>query len=199
MLAMVDVDSTLYDADALFTRLATEAGFGWVSASYTWFQPQDIGVPRETFTKMFRKAHSRDEALSQKPYPDAQLTLGWAQTEYPLDIFYVSNRSKQSLGALREWIAQEGFPQPENVIAHSDKREWLREMKPDIVIDDRVQTILMARYEIGAEVLSIKHNHNLNLCGEAPGIYICDDWNGIRTTLGELVLPRLELKEALIG
>lgn len=68
-----------------------------------------------------------------------------------------------------------------------DKRDWMRVERPDIVVDDRVRTLLTARYEIGSDCFAIKHNHNLNLRGEAEGIRICKNWLEIGEGILDLI------------
>lgn len=178
-LMMVDVDSTLYDADPLFASLAREQGLPWVARSNYWFQPQDIGVDRQALSNMFRKAHSREVVLDQVPYIGSVRALhdldsdGW-------DIHYVSARHPQTQTALADWIASQGFPQPENVLCVMDKKPWIKEQSPLVVVDDRVQTILYARYEANAQVFAIRHSHNTNLTNEVAGIHIHDTWTEIR-------------------
>jgi hypothetical protein len=73
------------------------------------------------------------------------------------------------------------------VVATMDKKSWLAEKRPSIVIDDRVQTIIYSRYEIGSTVLSLIHNHNRNLCNEIDGVYMCQDWFEIGFKLDEIM------------
>jgi hypothetical protein len=180
--AMIDVDSTLTDSEKTFARIAKELDIDWINRAYFWFQPQDAGVDRQTLSNMFRRAHSREEFMKQKPYLHSQEVLselsamGW-------DIYYVSNRHPQAQRTLEEWISESGYPQPGNVLAIKDKLPWITEMKPKIVIDDRIRTMIHAR-SLGCEVFSIEHRHNMNLRGgEVPGIHLCADWLEIRSAI----------------
>lgn len=201
MLIQVDVDSTLYDADKLFGDIAEELGIKWPRRDNCWKTPPEIfktdGTPcsREDLVRIFRKAHSREKVLKNKPYPNAVKVLkGLAEDYSDIEIAYVSDRNEQQGVALREWLEQEGFltNPDQHVAATKDKRHWMREKRPEILIDDRIRTMLMARYELGSVVVSLQHNHNVNLRGEAEGIYIVDNWKQIDQTLREIVIPSIQ-------
>lgn len=203
MLIQVDVDSTLYDADKLFGDLAEEAGIKWPRRDNGWKSPEEIfkhdgsTCVREDLTKVFRKAHSREYVLKNKPYPNAVKVLQNLVTDFSeIEIAYVSDRNEQQNAALREWLEQEGFlSNPDfHVAATKDKRHWMREHKPEVVIDDRIRTMLMARFELGSYVVSLQHNHNVNLKGEAEHIYIVKDWKEIDNILRETIIPHLQQK-----
>lgn len=201
MLIQVDVDSTLYDADKLFGDIAEEIGIKWPRRDYGWKSPEEIlkidGSPcqREDLSKIFRKAHSHEYVSQNKPYPNALKVLEGIVNDYPeVEIAYVSDRNEQQNKALRDWLEAKGFlfSEDTHVAATADKRHWMRERRPEIVIDDRVRTMLMARFELGSQVVSLQHNHNINLKGEVEGIYIVKDWKEIDNVLRETVLPSLQ-------
>lgn len=203
MLIQVDVDSTLYDADKLFGDIADEQGVKWPRRDNGWKSPGEIfktdGSPctREDLTRIFRKAHSREVVLGNKPYPNAvEVLKGIAEDYNSVEIAYVSDRNEQQGMALRSWLEQEGFltNEDQHVAATKDKRHWMRERKPEIVIDDRVRTMLMARFELGSLVVSLQHNHNINIKGEADGIVIVKNWKEIDRVLREEFMPALEQK-----
>lgn len=184
-LMMVDVDSTLYDANECFGRVCRDMGQDWWPEVYHyWFNSEDHGVTRETMTNLFRRAHSRTEIMKNDPYPGAVEVLRDFHDANPnWQIWYVSSRHPQTRGALAEWIEFHGFPMFDNVYVAMSKWEWMAENRPDIVIDDRVQTQVKAHYELGAQVYSIEQPHNINLRGEIPGIVICKDWHAIGDAL----------------
>lgn len=216
MLIQVDVDSTLYDADKLFGDLAEEAGIKWPRRDNGWkpaheLQKEDGSVCTvQDLKKVFRKAHSREYVLQNKPYPHSAKVIQGIVQDYPeIEIAYVSDRNEQQTGALRDWLDDNGFlVHNENwneyrnttrdsthdtyVAATKDKRHWMREKRPEIVIDDRVRTMLMARYELGSYVVSLQHNHNVNLKGEVEHIYIVKDWRAIDQTLREIIIPKVQ-------
>ena len=193
---MVDVDSTLYDADALFSKVAMAEGHDWYpKKSYQWFRADGLGVPQETLTNLFRKCHSKEWVEVQKPYKGSVEVLNGFMDKYEDLVvpWYVSSRHPMARGPLAEWIVEKGFPliDDDHVIATMNKKEWLLENKPAIVIDDRVQTILFSRYEIGAHVLSLVHNHNTNLVNEVDGVWMCEDWFEIGFKLDNPVMKTI--------
>jgi hypothetical protein len=190
---MVDVDSTLYDADALFNKVAIDLGHDWYpKKSYEWFRADHIGVSQQVMTNLFRKAHSSEYVNEQlKPYKGSVKVINAFYNNFAdlFKIFYVSSRHPQMEGTLKEWLEMKGFPVEGEgfVVATMDKKSWLAEKRPSIVIDDRVQTIIYSRYEIGSTVLSLIHNHNRNLCNEIDGVYMCQDWFEIGFKLDEIM------------
>lgn len=198
MLIQVDVDSTLYDANKLFYEVArSEFGIDWPKKYYYWFGPKDIGTDLRTLKHVFKRCHSKEYVLQQKPYPGAVQTLNDIAEMYDdVEIAYVSDRNEQQQAALRAWLEQEGFLSSgdEYVAATKDKREWMRANHPDIVIDDRVRTMLMARFELGSYVTSLSHPHNINLRGEVNGIYLVDDWQQMSKVLNDEIIPKVQTK-----
>lgn len=203
MLIQVDVDSTLYDADKLFGDIAEEMGIKWPRRDNGWKSPEGIlktdgtQCSREDLVKIFRKAHSHEYVSKNKPYPHVVKVLHGIVDDYPeVEIAYVSDRNEQQTKALRDWLMDTGliFNDDTFVSATKDKRHWMRERRPEIVIDDRIRTMLMARYELGSYVVSLQHNHNINLKGEAEHIYIVKDWKEIDTVLRETIIPRVQQK-----
>ena len=208
---MVDVDSTLYDADKLFYQLAIEAGIdSYPRKSYQWFRAGELGVSQQTLTNLFRKAHSREEVEKLKPYKGSVEVLNRFADDHPnVEIHYVSSRNARAQGPLLDWIKDNGFPLQDDahVVATMDKKSWIIDNQPDIVIDDRVQTMIFSRYggsyqnkegtvggthPGGSWVLSLKHSHNINLTNEVDGIFMCDDWFEIGYNLG-IVMKNLEV------
>lgn len=207
MLVQIDIDSTLYDADKLFGELAAEAGIKWPKRDNEWkaaeeiFKDDGTACSRIDLTNIFRKAHSYEYVLKQKPYPHAvEVIQGWVRDLPNLEIAYVSDRNEAQTGALKAWLDKNGFlPNEEtHVAATADKREWMRENHPGIVIDDRVRTILMARYELGSKVIAFQHNHNINLKREADGIYVVKDWLEIDECVRVLAMPPINLIDKVL-
>jgi hypothetical protein len=198
MLIQVDVDSTLYDANKLFYEVGREEfGIDWPKKYYYWFGPEDIGTDLATLKNVFRKCHSRDYVLKQKPYKGAVEVLAQIAQDYDdVEIAFVSDRNEAQTAALQDWLDQEGFlvNGDEYVAATKDKREWMREQRPDIVIDDRIRTILMARFELDAYVTTLEHPHNMNLKGEVNGVYVVKDWTEMGVVLNKEVIPKLQTK-----
>jgi len=198
MLIQVDVDSTLYDANALFYKVAHEEfGIDWPESYSYWFGPEDIGTDLETLLAVFKRSHEPEYALKNTPYPGAVDVLEEVAEVYnDIEIAYVSDRNELLTDALRDWLGNEGFLSSgdEFVAATKDKREWMRENRPEIVIDDRIRTMMMARFELDSEVLSLEHPHNINLKGEVEGIYLAPDWIELGDILMNVVIPKIQTK-----
>jgi hypothetical protein len=197
MLIQVDVDSTLYDADVLFGEVAPDFGVEWVYGMNHWGSPADFGTDLETLLNLFRQAHSRPYVLKNKPYDDAVSVLNQIAEDYEdAQIAYVSDRNEMQTDALHEWLSQEGFLSSgdEFVAATKDKREWMRANRPDIVVDDRVRTMLMARFELDAYVASLVQPHNINLKNEVEGVWIVPDWKTLGKVLNEEIIPKVYTK-----
>jgi hypothetical protein len=190
---MVDVDSTLYDADALFNKVAIDLGHDWYpKKSYEWFRADHIGVSQQVMTNLFRKAHSSEYVNAQlKPYKGSVKILKAFHENFSdiFKIYYVSSRHPQMEGTLMEWLVMKDFPLEDEdfVVATMDKKTWLTEKRPAIVIDDRVQTIIFSRFNLGATVLSLIHNHNRNLCNEVDDVWMCQDWFEIGYKLNDIM------------
>lgn len=194
MLIQVDVDSTLYASDKLFNQVAKEFGVDWPTKYSHWFSAEEIGTDLQTLKNLFKRAHSREYVLQNKPYPHSvEVLRGIAEDFEEVEIAYVSDRNEQQGKALRDWLDQEGFltSLDQHVAVTKDKREWMREARPSIVIDDRVRTMLMARYELNSQVVSLQHPYNINLKGEADGIYIVPTWQDIDIILRGKIIPHL--------
>lgn len=178
MLIQVDVDSTLYDSSALFSYVAKKHyDFELPPNQLNWHGYYNY-APASELVKVFRKAHSKEYVARQIPYEGAADVLEEIQSRGH-DIFYVSDRHPQAVVALKEWLDTHNFLHGghSNVIVGKDKRQWMRDHKPDIVIDDRVRTMMLARFELGSTVFSIAHPWNANLRNEVDGIYICENWS----------------------
>lgn len=189
MLIQVDIDNTLYDSDKAFAKAAKEFDVVWPKKYYKWMSTEDLGTDLKTLLNVFRSAHSKKYFMDNKPYENAAEVLDYIAQNYDVEIAYVSDRNEQQGTTLREWLEQEGFLHDKNqhVVATKDKREWMRKELPNIVIEDRIRTILMARYELDSHVVALEHSYNQNLLNEAEGIYICSDWLEIKKILEELL------------
>lgn len=197
MLIQVDVDSTLYDADKLFGKIAEGMGVKWKYKATHWMTSDDLDLDLKTMKQIFRTSHSYEVVQNNKPYPGAVEALQGIVNDYDdIEIAYVSDRNEQQTGALRDWLDVQGFLHSEDahVQATKDKRHWMRERRPEIVIDDRVRTMLMARFELDAYVASLVQPHNINLTDEVEHIYIVENWKAIDTVLREIVIPKIQEK-----
>lgn len=177
VIVQIDVDSTLYDADPLFAKIAKDKGIKWIDRSPYWFGHQEIGASLQDIKNVFRIAHSKEVVLSNTPYPSAANVINKIAEMEKVKIAYVSDRNPQQSSALSMWLENHGFLNSgvEEIVLSKDKREWMDRNKPRIVIDDRIRTMFHA-LKLGAEVFSIEHPHNINLRNEIEGINIATSW-----------------------
>jgi hypothetical protein len=197
MLIQVDVDNTLYFSDVCFKEAAKEFGIDWPERYTTWFTPEDIGLDVDTLLAVFEKAHGPGYIEKNVPYPNASVVLEGLVRDYDdLEIAYISDRSEELRQPLYEWLERWGFlsSPDQHVEATKDKRHWMREHRPEIVIDDRPRTILMSKYELGATVVSLEHPYNVNFKRDLDDVYIVSDWLEIDKVLRNTVLPAVHDK-----
>lgn len=175
-LIMVDIDSTLYDANMAFQEVAKGYGFEWPADPGKWIKGRDLGITGRKLTEFFDHVHSHEIVSNLKPYPNALDCLVALQKVYPVDYWYVSNRSPDKHDPLLEWLDNHNFPQADHVSVSRDKKKWIARFKPDFVIDDRINTLVFARYH-HAICLALLQSWNQNLQNdEIDGIYIFEDW-----------------------
>jgi len=192
-LVMVDADGILCPSHAAFEEEAVRLGFDKPPYSYPmgrdlvhWFSAEDVGCTLDELLGLFRAAHER--YMDIEPYPLAVETLWELSESHPTARFwYVSSRDESTEGTFKEWVRSYDFPHPENVVAMLSKEPWIAENRPNVVIDDRVRTLVNARLD-GATGVALLQHHNVNLLRELPDIYIEKDWPSI----GERVHQALE-------
>jgi hypothetical protein len=183
VLITIDVDSTLYPANDLFVRVAREHfNVDLPSRPRTWHEYNNH-LDFADLSKVFRIAHKESNVSRQVPYEDSVEICQWL-ADRNHDLFYISDRHPEARNALFFWLRDYGFiPETEDnissVITSEDKRAWLSLNKPDIVIDDRVRTLVYARYELNALAVGLKHPWNENLDKEIDGIHLFDNWSQI--------------------
>ena len=186
MLIQVDVDNTLYSAHTLFAKVAKTHYDIDLKTPSNWHEYLEY-VELDTLRKIFRKSHSRQHVMRQKPYGNSVETLNWL-AEKNHQIIYISDRHGQANQALYDWLKEKNFPIDWSlnkipVVTTKDKRSWMIENNPDVVIDDRPRTLMLAQ-SIGAKAIGLEFPWNRNLRGEIEGIQIFKNWKEIASYLG---------------
>lgn len=193
MIVAVDVDSTLYDSAKLFADVAKEHfGIDLPRRATNWHDYYEC-APVATLSKVFRKAHSHEFVAKNEPYHDAVEVCNMI-ADKGHEVVFVSDRHPQAEGALREWLKTFDFPWRDtaswnnlpSLVVGKDKRGWISKTRPDIMVDDRVRTMIFAK-EHGSVVLSIVQPWNVNLKGEIEGIHICDNWQTLGKKIEEFI------------
>lgn len=197
MLIQVDVDNTLYDSNVCFKKAAEFYGVNWPLEYDHWFGPDYVDTDLKTLLNVFRRGHSKEFVVENRPYPNSAAVLGGLVDSFEdVEIAYVSDRNEAQSKALSTWLDAHGFlySADQHVVVSKDKRDWMRRMQPDIVIDDRVRTMIMARTELDAQVVSLEFPYNINLKGEIEGIHIVRDWMAVDDVLREKIIPNVREK-----
>lgn len=191
MLIQVDVDSTLYDANVLFAEVAKEHfGIELPLDAGNWYDYNDV-ADTLTLHRIFRKSHSREYVEKQIPFEGAADCLKFCR-EKGHEVVFISDRHAQARNTLLKWLKDnnftehEGFGTNAQVIAGLDKRTWMKKHMPDVVIDDRVRTMFLAR-SWNAHVFALECPWNVNLKREIEGIHICKNWTEIASKLDKII------------
>jgi hypothetical protein len=195
----LDLDSTLYDfatpARQAFLDLAIKHGEkeeyfkGGYQSWVEWRSPADVCGP-EVFNEVLEIVHSPDVILAQAPYLGAQEVVTEVAEQH--DIFYISNRSPDSVDATQEWLRKNDFPEANLIAMMQDKQPYLMECQ--YIIDDRAKTLVQFvedfywkyKYGVSATVESelprkafgLLHPYNKNLT-DVPNIYLAPTWGGL--------------------
>jgi len=175
---MIDIDSTLSSAVPIFKREAKALGIDWPTDRYHWITRQYLGVESRVMSKLFARVHSAENVKTLKPYPGSVEALQRLVERFPeLDPWYVSNRNLDTKDVLQDWLEEHEFPYAYHVYVSHHKLGWIQKERPAIVVDDRVRTMVLARFIYGAQVFSLIQPWNINLSyGELEGIVLRDDW-----------------------
>lgn len=195
MKIMLDVDGILYDAKPLFYREARALGIDWPVAPKFWGSRKQMGVDSKTWGKLFSRVHCEECVSALDPYPFAVSVLQTLVNDYPfLEPWYVSNRNPEFHGVLQDWLEANEFPYAHNVYVSHNKLVWIDDQRPEIVVDDRVRTMIAARFEYGARVFSIIHPWNINLVNnEIEGIVLKNDWDELGEEIEKTILAHAEV------
>lgn len=194
----VDIDSTLYDfsmpARQAFLDLAIRHGEkeeyfrGGYQSWVEWRSPADVCGP-EAFDEVLEIVHSPEVIRAQTPYPNSIEVLREVASEHKL--FYISNRSFESIAATEEWLWDiYDYPEGDLICTMEDKQPYLSECQ--YLIDDRAKTLVQFvedfywKYTYGAldndyprKAFGLTHPYNQNLT-DIPNIYLAPTWSGIK-------------------
>jgi hypothetical protein len=192
MIVAVDLDSTLVDFLDILMDVAKEKDIKPFNRPNNWLFDLEYKdgtiVSFVDFTNMIRKAHSPEFLDEREPYPLAAEVLNKVR-ERGVQVVILSDNHAQSYPSILNWLQKNNFISfnEDDFILTQDKRHWIKTNNPEVVIDDRVRTILFSRYEVGAKVISLEHPYNVNLKNEADGIWILKDWLDIGEVLDTLI------------
>lgn len=188
----VDIDDTVYDANTAFDVCAKTYNLNWISSPNYWMKSEELGISQEELRNIFRKAHSAEIIREQEPYDGCVDSLYNIMNVYTnVQYLYISDRHPQQYNTLLGWLEKYNFPFTNKDIGEclytsSDKRKYLDYWKPDIIIDDRIRTVVHCIRNIPNCYMGcmIEHNHNINLKNnEIPEIFVCKTWKDIENDI----------------
>lgn len=178
----IDIDNTVHESDITMNRVSMElfnSPFRWCKQD-EWYRGGHQHMPMEHALQIFDRMHDRDMIFMTDPYVGSREGLARiANLGY--EIHYYTDRKKSAGQATSDWLAHHGLPFAENVICCQDKRASLSEARDSLatVVDDRVRTLIFARYELGLPVVfSLRHPYNRNL-SDVPGVLLHDTWTDL--------------------
>lgn len=194
----IDIDSTLYDfatpARQAFLDLALRHGEkeeyfkGGYQSWVEWRSPADV-CGLDAFNEVLDIVHSPKVVRAQTPYPNSIEVLKEVEREH--EIFYISNRSSESVEATEEWLWDiNDYPWGNLICTMEDKQPYLSECQ--YLIDDRAKTLVQFvedfnwKYTFGSldnaqprKAFGLLFEYNRNLT-DIPNIYLAPTWAGIR-------------------
>lgn len=195
MKIMLDVDSILYDAGPIFVREAKVFGVNWPARHNFWVNRQQLGIDSQTMSMIFDRVHCAECVMPLAPYEGSVEGLQRLTNEFSfLEPWYVSNRNPTYQQVLEDWLEFNEFPYAKNVYTSYNKLLWIEENEPEIVVDDRVRTLVTSCLLYGARGFSIAHPHNENLKNdEIKGITICENWEELTAQIYDFILEKAEV------
>jgi uncharacterized HAD superfamily protein len=184
---LVDIDSTLYDADPVYLKYFDRL-FG-VKVSPSQCDDYDFWKGRislEQFLQVITHLHSDEEIAGARPYPGALATLrAWHAAG--LRIHIVSDRKPTTVSATLRWLAAQRVPSDAIVLEpRFDKLAYARAHGISFIFDDK-PALLRAAADAGLGAASIAHAYHDQALRADPRVVIAANWTELRAR----VEPRL--------
>ena len=184
---LVDIDSTLYDADPVYLKYFDRL-FG-VKVTPAQCDDYDFWKGRislEQFLQVITHLHSDEEIAAARPYRGALATLrAWHAAGVRIHI--VSDRKPSTVPATLRWLAAQGVPSDAIVLeSHFDKLAYARTHRIGFIFDDK-PALLRAAAEVGIGAASIAHAYHDRALRADPRVVIAANWAELRAR----VEPRL--------
>jgi uncharacterized HAD superfamily protein len=191
---LVDIDSTLYDADPVYARWMNELfgrERGWTArpadfASYNFFEQYGMTYPE--FSEVISRLHAPEQIAANKLYPGAlAVLLDW--TRRGADIHIVSDRKAETVDATMRWLADRGVPYSTVALeSRIDKIAYAARHGITTVIDDK-PALLTAAADAGLVAASIRHPYLADLAGDRR-LIIEDAWSALARRVEMAVAAR---------
>ena len=185
---LVDVDSTLYDADPVYLKYFDLLyGVKVTPAELDEYDFWKGRISLEQFLEVVTHLHSEEEILGAQPYMSAVATLqAWWKQGWRLHI--VSDRKPQTVPATVAWLEHQGIEAEAVVLEHRiNKLAYAHAHDLGVIIDDK-PGLLSKAAEVGLIAASVKHAyHDASLLAD-PKIIIEDNWISLAQKIEERLL-----------
>ena len=186
---LVDIDSTLYDADPIYLKYFDRLYGVKVTPSqldeYNFWKGRITG---EQFLEVITHLHSEGEIMGARPYPGALAALrAWHSAGVRIHI--VSDRKPGTVATTRRWLAAQRIPSDEIVLEpHFDKLAYARAHGIGLLIDDK-PALLRAAADAGFGAASIAHAYHDCALRADPRVVIAANWAELRARLEPALFP----------
>ena len=196
---IIDIDSTLYDADLAWCEIFRDRfDFDMTPEDVeTWDKSNDCRIalvgPEMFETLVDEDLHSELAIGEREPYDGAQEALAsWHEAGHRIVI--MSRRSPRSKPATETWLRRNRIPFDELCTDPSkiDLVAIAKASAPAVLIDDRATTLIAAS-TAGIAVATIEHPYNRFAIG--PDVVSATDWPSIAATVNRQLLGN----EGLLG
>jgi hypothetical protein len=187
---LVDIDSTLYDADPIYLKYFASL-FGVLA------RPEDLDeydfwqgrISREQFLEVITNLHSSAEILGARPYPGAVATLAdWRARGARIHV--VSDRKPETVRDTLAWLGRHGVGY-DGVALESriDKLVYAKAHDLGVIIDDK-PALLEAAVAAGLLTGSIRHAYHGPALLADRRVIIAANWTGLRAGLEPRIFAR---------
>jgi uncharacterized HAD superfamily protein len=184
---LVDIDSTLYDADPVYLKYFDRL-FG-VKVSPSQCDDYDFWKGRislEQFLEVIAHLHSDEEIMGARPYPGV-LTALRAWHAAGVRIHIVSDRKPSTVAATLHWLRVQRVPSDAIVLEpRFDKLAYARAHGISFIFDDKPGLLRLAA-DSGLGAASIAHAYHDRALRADPRVIIAPNWAELRRR----VEPRL--------
>ena len=194
MIIAIDLDSTIYPFMSALREVSALRNIKTPLNPNSWHFSDDLknnenkSVSFNEFFELIKESHSEKVMAKYKPFPHSARVVNFLQEKSK--VFFLSDNDSSSHDSILDWLVSHKFlsaSKKKSLVITKDKRHWLKENSPEIVIDDRVRTMIFTKYELGAQAIGLQWNYNINLKGEVDGIHICKDWLHIEETCASII------------
>lgn len=189
LIAVVDVDDTLWD----FSSKAYEIA---VSEGYNIPEPKDwhswgvfsINIPTDKLWELFDRVHEEQNACL--PFPEAAAFMHWLHQHF--HIIVATHRKELHLEALETWLIDYGIEYDELYLSF-DKTKLFNDPRVALVIDDRPETLCAAIDKEVALPCSLRYPYNENVMHRGEHFKLFDSFADMQTYIQAVLSQEVSL------